>query len=117
LKDDANEKLTGLSPEDLRDYAPMLSQSFTDEEWDLIDRKIDGHPQAFEFLCSLLRSRRKSSVAHLLRSDRITRYKDRILHELLDELLSTLDVEERDILDTVCLLRKPFTEEAAWCFT
>jgi tetratricopeptide (TPR) repeat protein len=111
LMDGINEKLTGLSPKELREYAPIQGQSFTGEEWKLIDRKIDGHPQAFAFLCSLLGPKRRLSAVELLESSRVTRYKDKIKNKLLGKLLETLDREKRELLDTVCLLRKPFTIE------
>lgn len=111
LKDEINERLTGLTSGDLREYASKQEQSFTGEEWELIDQKIDGHPQAFEFLCSLLRSKRKLNAIQLLKPGRVTRYKSKIQNELLGKLLEILEKEEREILDIICLLRKPFTVE------
>lgn len=120
ITDGKNEKLQGLTLEDMKELAPLLLKStwpreIMPEEWRIIDKKINGHPQAFGFLCSLLNSPRKTTVSALLQSQPVgmTLYRHRIHYELLGQLINSLDEYEKNILYSLCVLRKPFNTETA----
>ena len=109
-------KLAGLSTAQLRKYAQQFTDyTFTMPDWERVDEYIAGHPKAFEFLCQLLKEPGNTveKVLPPIEVGRRTRLRKRVKNELLKQLYERLTEGECRVMETVCVLRKPFSEDMA----
>jgi tetratricopeptide (TPR) repeat protein len=108
-------KLQGLNSVELKEYASTISKyEFSDSIWELIEHKINGHPQAFGFLCSLFEGRQESAAdLPIYTAQDKTGFQVKAALHLLKKVYDLTTDQEKEILLLISVLREPFSEDMA----
>jgi len=118
-------RLRGLSPGFSRELLSLRKgdAEITKDEWQAINKQLEGHPAAIELLGQILKERIYSPRELLFRFDALeatassTPFVERVAEDFLDALYDRLGQEERLCLRRASILRMPFDTTALVALT